>query len=329
MTELRKDPIIDRWVILAPERKCRPSDLSEQKPSIDSDSCPFCVGNESMTPPEIFACRPKGSAANETGWNLRVVPNKFKVLSHCEPSESGVGSLYHSMSTNGRHEVLIESPDHMSTLEEMPERHIANCFSTFRERILSLRKIPSIKYVQIFKNHGMPAGGSLFHSHCQLIALPMIPELTHKEIVGAQKYMTKNGRCIYCDLIEAETQINQRIVAQNEHYIAFCAYAARFPYETWIAPKKHNSTFESEEHFLALAQVYKSTMSRICKVLNQPAYNFVLHSDPKPEKNSLCYHWHLEVLPKTTQLAGFELGSGCHINPVEPEIAAKKLREVD
>ena len=328
MSELRKDPVVDRWVFLAPERKNRPNDYSTEEPSTDTKNCPFCPGNELKTPPEIPVYLQDKSSPTGEEWTLRIVPNKYAALSPGKCIKPEEDSIYQSMNAVGSHEVIIESPDHIASLEDLTAIQIKNCFSAFRQRIKSLKQDPSVKYVLIFKNHGKSAGSTLSHSHCQLVALPMIPELVRKEIIGAEKYLNKTGKCVYCDLIKEEKRLGQRVVAENDSFIAFCPYASRFPYETWLLPKVHNSVFEQEDDYSPLAEIYKTTMIRIQKVLKKPAYDFILHTDPRPKDNSFHYHWYLEILPKTIQMAGFELGSGYYINPLGPEDAANNLRQI-
>ncbi len=330
MAELRKDPIVDRWVIISEERGKRPVDYSNVQPSLRGEFCPFCFGNESKTPGEILAYRPAGSPANSSGWSLRVVPNKFPALSiDGETHRVGEG-MFDKMGGLGAHEVIIESPRHDLSLEELPEQSLEDCFWAFSQRLNDLKKDERFRYIMIFKNHGEPAGATLEHTHSQLIALPIVPEMVHEELVAARRHYEYKERCIFCDLLAQEFGDTRRIVAENDGFVAVCPYAPRFPYETWILPKYHSARFEANgtDHFPSLARLFKDVLSRIRKYLDAPPYNFYLHTSPLQTECDAYYHWHIEIIPKTTKLAGFEQGSGCYINPTSPEIAAENLRNV-
>ncbi len=328
MPELRKDPIIDRWVVLASARKSRPTDFLSTETETDSRTCPFCPGNEDNTPPEVFALRPDSSSPNTDGWTVRVVPNKFAGLESGEIIEATNQGLYQSMPGVGFHEVIIESPDHRIALENLSSAQMTACFSTFKQRILTLQQNPIIQYVLIFKNHGRAAGATLSHGHCQLIALPLVPELLQREIKASRHHHQNTGRCLYCDLIQEEKQQNLRWVSENDAFVAFCPYAPRFPYETWILPKTHQAAYEKEIDYTAFSSIYKDVLLRIQTILPMAPHNFVLHTAPDPNKDNFYYHWHLEILPKVTQLAGFEFGTGAFLNHTSPEDAAELLRQV-
>ena len=328
MPELRKDPIIDRWVILADERKSRPNDFSNLETETDTGICPFCSGNEKTTPPEVFALRRESSSPDASGWTVRVVPNKFSALEASETFKTKDDNLYESMSGVGRHEVIIESPDHRATLENLSKAQIAACFSTFKQRILCLQKNPVIRYVLIYKNHGQAAGATLSHSHCQLMALPLVPELLRREIQGSQNHYQQAGNCLYCDLIREEKRQGHRLVSENDSFIAFCPYAPRFPYEIWILPKMHQAAYERESDYSVFASIYKDVLLRIEAIFPNAPYNFVLHTAPDPVQDELYFHWHLEILPKVTTLASFEYGTGAFINYTKPEDAAENMRKV-
>ncbi|HET9176991.1 MAG TPA: galactose-1-phosphate uridylyltransferase [Terriglobia bacterium] len=330
MPELRKDPITGRWVIIATERAKRPSDFVRDKVEIrGSGFCPFCYGNESKTPPEIIAYRGDGSTRNSPGWSLRVVPNKFPALG-IEGSLNRQGEgLYDKMSGIGAHEVIIETPDHQKTLAMLSPRHIEDVLWAYRDRIIDLKKDRRFKYVMIFKNHGESAGASLEHTHSQLIALPVVPKRVREEIDGAREYFNFRERCIFCDIIRQETESGIRVIADTPAFIAVAPFAPRFPFEIWIMPRVHQSTFEDsqKQEFEQLAVILKDMLTRLDKVLDYPAYNYIIHTSPIPESPNEHYHWHLEIMPKLTKIAGFEWGTGFHINPTPPEESAKFLRE--
>jgi UDPglucose--hexose-1-phosphate uridylyltransferase len=328
--ELRKDPITGRWVIIATDRAKRPSDFVREKVEIRGTGfCPFCAGNETKTPPEILAYRKDGSQRNMPGWSLRVVPNKFPALGiEGTLNRQGEG-LYDKMNGIGAHEVIIETPEHQHTLATMPVRGVEDVLWAYRDRILDLKKDRRFKYVLIFKNHGDAAGASLEHTHSQLIALPVVPKRVREEVDSSKEYYSYKERCIFCDIIRQEMEDGVRMIAENASFIAMAPYAPRFPFEMWIVPKIHQSAFEeSQKHeFEHLAAMLKDMLTRLDKVLDSPAYNHIIHTSPIPEASNDYYHWHLEIMPKLTKVAGFEWGTGFYINPTPPEESAKFLRE--
>ncbi len=329
MSELRKDPIVGRWVIISTERGERPMDWRQESILKGGGGvCPFCHGNEKKTPPEIMAHRPVGLLPNGPGWDVRVVPNKFPALQiEGELEPKGFGN-YDMMQGIGAHEVIIETPSHSKDLADLTVEQICNVLLTFRDRTLDLKRDPRFRYVLIFKNHGSAAGASLEHSHSQLIATPIIPKRVIEELEGSKCFFDLKGRCIFCDLIQQEQDAGQRIVLLSESYIAIEPFAPRFPFETWILPKHHFSHYEemADNLYFELAEVLKETLGRINQVLGCPPYNFMLHSSPIQGGEKVEYHWHLEIIPKLTKIAGFEWGSGFYINSTPPELAAEELR---
>ena len=329
MPELRKDPVTERWVIIATDRARRPSDFVRHKAaSINRQFCPFCPGNEGKTPPEVLAHR-DGTGANQTGWSLRVVPNKFPVLEiHGDLNREGEG-LFDKMEGIGAHEVVIESTDHDTTLADMPERQVEKVLWAFRERMLDLKRDKRLQYVLLFKNQGAAAGASLSHPHSQLIALPVVPKRVIEEVDGAKNYFDYKERCVFCDIMRQESKAAVRVVTETDRYLVIEPYAARFPFETWILPRVHQSHFEDIDaaQLENLAWVLRSTLRKLDKVLERPAYNFVVHTAPLQEPHMQHFHWHMEIMPKLTNVAGFEWGTGFYINPTPPEESAQFLRE--
>jgi UDPglucose--hexose-1-phosphate uridylyltransferase len=330
MPELRKDPIIGRWVIISTERGKRPTDFASVPPAKSSNFCPFCVGNETKTPPEVYAVREPGSQKDSPGWRVRVVPNKFPALQiEGDLNRQGDG-IYDKMNGVGAHEVIIETPHHDKTLSDLDDSHVADILLTWQQRVLDLKKDPRFKYIVIFKNHGEAAGASLEHSHTQLVAMPIIPKRVVEEIEGGRRYYDFKERCVYCDIVSQEISEDVRVVSANETFLGIEPFAARFPFETWILPKVHASAFEEIERNEVehLARILKEILTKINLALNNPPYNFILHTLPLHGNNRSWYHWHLEIMPKLTKVAGFEWGSGFYINPTAPEEAAKYLREI-
>ncbi|PWT99720.1 MAG: galactose-1-phosphate uridylyltransferase [Terriglobia bacterium] len=329
MPELRKDPITGRWVIIATDRAKRPSDFIRQPvPPPSARVCPFDYGNEHKTPPEVLAYR-NGGGRDEPGWRVRVVPNKFPVLG-IEGDLNRVGEgMYDKMAGVGANEVIIESPEHVMTMGELPEKQIEEVLWAYKERVSDLKRDHRFRYILIFRNHGEAAGASLEHPHSQLIALPIVPQRVKEEVDGARQFYDAKERCIFCDIIREENRAGLRLVTETERFTVIQPYAARFPFETWILPKRHESHFEeSDAPTLAnLAWILRATIRKMDRALERPAYNLMLHSAPVRETALPYYHWHFEIIPKLTRVAGFEWGSGFYVNPTPPEESAKFLRD--
>ncbi|MEE9523100.1 MAG: galactose-1-phosphate uridylyltransferase [candidate division NC10 bacterium] len=329
MTELRKDPLTSRWVIISTERASRPSDFNSERRRRHAGPCPFCPGNEEETPPEIMAYRNGGGLPNTPGWRVRVVANKFPALvteGDLHRQEEGIYDRMHGV---GAHEIIIETPHHDQTLATMPEQQIEDVLLAYRDRILDLKQNPRLEYVLIFKNHGEAAGASLEHPHSQLIATPIIPKLVREEVDGAKQYYDSTERCVYCDMIRQELTQKRRVITVNDHFVVLAPFASRFPFETWILPRTHDAFFEDarREAYASLARILRETFQRLEQVLSNPPYNWVIHTSPFREDDRLHYHWHLEITPRLIQVAGFEWGTGFYINPTPPEEAAQYLRD--
>jgi UDPglucose--hexose-1-phosphate uridylyltransferase len=329
LPELRKDPITGRWVIIATDRAKRPGDFIRQTVLPGTAKiCPFDYGNEHKTPPELLAYRNNGGR-DEPGWRVRVIPNKFPVLGiEGDLNRQGEG-MYDKMNGIGAHEVIVETPDHSASLSNMPEKQIEEVFWAFKERVCDLKKDRRFRYIMLFRNHGEPAGASLEHPHSQLIALPVIPDAVREEIEGSKQFYDFKERCIYCDIIRQELEDSARLVLETDQTVAVAPWAPRFPFETWILPRRHSSHFEDSDvaGIQSLGSVVRTVIRKLEKVLEAPPYNFVLHTAPIQESPSLSYHWHIEIIPQLTRVAGFEWGSGFYINPTPPEEAAGFLRD--
>lgn len=330
MPDLRKDPITGRWVIIATDRAKRPTDFAKESVEIRGNGfCPFCAGNESKTPPEVLAYGRNGSGPNSPGWTVRVVPNKFPALGiEGDLDRQGEG-LFDRMNGIGAHEVIIETPDHQATLATLSEKNIEDVLWAYRDRMLDLKNDKRFRYILIFKNHGEAAGASLEHTHSQLIALPIVPRQVREEVDSARRYFQEKERCIFCDMIRQERDSSVRVIGENEQFLVIAPYAPRFPFETWILPKQHASAFEHTQSpmYALLARVLKDVLVRMDTVLARPPYNYIIHTSPIGEESNDHYHWHIEMMPKLTKVAGFEWGSGFYINPTPPEDAARFLRE--
>lgn len=329
MPELRKDPITGRWVIISTDRARRPSDFTRVtvEPS-GARFCPFCPGNEDKTPPEVLSYHTDG-LTHGGRWSLRTVPNKFPALRvEGDLDRQGEG-LYDRMNGIGAHEVVIETPDHMATLASMDERQVAEMLWAFRDRVLDLKKDKRLRYVMLFKNHGEAAGATLEHPHSQIIALPVVPKRVQEELDGARKYFEFKERCVYCDILRQDLKDSDRVILETDEFAAVAPFASRFPFETWLLPRRHESHFENirEAEVANLAWVLRNVLRKMDRVLEKPAFNLIVHSAPVQESTSEHYHWHIEIIPKLTRVAGFEWGTGFYINPTPPEEAARFMRE--
>ena len=321
MPEIRKDPVFGRWVIIASERGLRPNEFRAAAGGKDY-SCPFCAGNEESTPPTIYSLPGDGGA-----WRLRVVRNKYPALEAGGSSENRRAGIYDWMDGLGLHEVVIETPEHGRRLEELPVEAVADVLRTFTLRVRELKKDPGIKYVMIFKNHGRNAGASLLHPHSQIVAMPMAPLRVLQEIDGAAQYFKERGSCVFCDIVKEETAFKERVVAENADFLAVTPYASRFSFETWILPKAHASHFENlpESDVRALAETLRRTLGKLSTSLADLSYNLIIHTMPVRDSEAGHYHWHIEIMPKLSHVAGFEWGTGFYINTVSPEDAARTL----
>jgi UDPglucose--hexose-1-phosphate uridylyltransferase len=237
--------------------------------------------------------------------------------------------MYQTMSGLGAHEVIIESPEHVVNMETLSEKQLEQVFHAYRDRILQLQNDKRWRSILIYKNQGVEAGATLEHIHSQLIALPIVPRAIQEEIDGAKNYHDAYGGCAYCMMMNQEMGAQSRMVAQNGRFIIFCPYASRFPYEIWILPKQHRPRFEygSKEDYIDLARSLRETLIRLSRGFKNPPFNYLIHSSPLDETANPYSHWHMEILPKVSQVGGFEWGSGAYINSVAPEEAARHLRE--
>lgn len=284
-----------------------------------------------MTPPEVFAIREQGPA-NGTGWKVRVTPNKFPALRIEEDHHRGQeGRLFRSMGGCGAHEVIVDSPSHSLSLAEQPVEQIRLLLWTLQQRYLDLMRDPRFQTIVLFKNHGEQAGTSLAHPHCQLIAASVVPHrLRHKLGVAAQ-YFDMTGDCVYSALLEDELSAKVRLVSQNDHFVAFAPYASQTPFETWILPRERQASFGWLDlaKLRPLAEILKEVLARLHVGLGDPDFNLLIETAPRGEEDGEYFTWHIQILPRLTQRAGFEMGSGMSINPVFPEPASELLRNVD
>lgn len=328
MPEWRKDPVVDRWVVISSERNKRPSDFICGEQEMKAN-CPLCTGHEQETPPEIMSFRTDCTPRDAPGWWIRVVPNKFAAVKIEKKPETFHRGIYETMEGLGAHEVVIETPDHNDSLFTQSDAQIEEILWAWRERSLDLRKDKRLKYIQIFKNYGNTAGASLEHGHSQIIATPRVPLEIQAELEGFNKYAQATGRCVFCDMVTQELSVRERLVAEEKSFLALAPFASRFPFELWVVPTGHESDFASiqENQIREFARILKICMHKLSLTLCDPPYNIVLHTSPVNDVAADKYHWHLEILPRLTTIAGFELGTGYYINPTPPELAAQYLME--
>ena len=306
MPQFRQDPIAGYWVALSKERSQRPFDFHRTPVLPKSGAiCPFCPGNESLTPPDLLSY----PSENGNGWRLRAFLNKYPAID--------------------AHEVIVESPEHRSTFGELPESAAVDLMSAVRDRMLALKPDAALEYVQFFKNNGPGSGASLSHPHSQLMALPVVPGQVQLELDGSLQHYEEHGHCIFCDLIELETGQRERVILETDQVLVVAPYAPRFAFETWIISRVHRSHFELTEAAVlrSAGEVLHMVSRRLEAVLDNPPYNLLFHAAPLQEPAMPHYHWHIEILPRMGGVGGYEFGTGCYINAIVPEESAAALRE--
>lgn len=330
MSELRQNLITRDWVIIAHERSQRPNQFAKK---IESDrlmppyqaDCPFCPGNEHDTAEEICCL---GEREN---WKVRAVFNKYPAVSPEKEPVRKIEQSYRSIAGFGVHEVIIEHRLHNISPALMAISEIANIFTMYRERYRQLKRDPRIKSIVIFKNHGPKAGTSLEHPHSQIAATPIVPGQLRDRISEAMRYFDETGECLYCRTMKDEISASERIISENKHFVAFIPYAALSPFHLWIFPKRHSSSFEhiSDEEIMGMAQILKTVLAKLYYGLNNPDYNYTIRSIPTDQDYADYYHWYLAIVPRVSQAAGFELGTGMFINTSLPEESAEFLRSIE
>lgn len=341
MSELRKDPIIDRWVIVATERGRRPTDFPPSIEPATGAFSPFAPNNEDKTPPEVAQIgRAADKPADSSGWRVRVVPNKFPALSGSgDPDFHGQG-MYDLMNGIGAHEVIIEHTDSSWDMANATSEEMFDVVTAYAMRIRSLQEDPRHRYVLVFRNKGTAAGATIAHPHSQVIALPFLPKQITEKLDAARGYFRRKNRSIFADMVRQELEEGTRIVEENEHFVVFSPFAARFPFELQLFPKRHNHDYtqQSEAELRILGETLQRTLKRIKGALSNPSYNIMLSTSPSllPVPGNADqwatiagdFCWHIDILPRLTSVAGFEWGTGTYINPVAPEAATGFLRDV-
>jgi len=336
MSELRQDLTTREWVIIATDRARRPQEFTSadggkkaaQLPDY-SETCPFCPGNEKYTPEEIYRINREGKSGLSE-WQVRVVPNKFPALSPRSELARLPDHIFNRVNGYGYHEVVIEGPLHNRPLALMETGEIETAIRAIRARYEAMRADPKVRLIVVFKNHGRAAGTSLEHPHSQIIGVPIVPGGVRARIEVAERYFDDTGKCVYCAVMDHEIADKQRIILENEHFIAFHPFASRMPFETWIMPCGHVTSFGDQQNNLphTLAPVLKQVLGKLYHGLNDPDFNLILHTAPIADEDAPYYHWHIQILPRLTLQAGFELGSGIYITTALPEETADFLRNI-
>jgi len=321
MSQLRKDPIVGRWTIIATERARRPAAFVDPQSTLtDEKDCPYCQGNTT-----------KGVYESHS---VKVINSSKPILDDSKPFERRGHGLYDVCHSYGHHEIVIESKEHVSNMADLSQDQIKAVIHTYAVRMHTHRKNPFIEYILAYKNYGVAAGSrNIGHTRSQIMAVPVLPMRVSDKTIGAQKYFDYHERCLFCDMINQELKSQERVVAQNEHFVTITPFASRFPFETWILPKNHHCDFSDgiKGYEDSLANMLKDLLLRFKVGLNNPAYNYMIQTSPIKNPSSFKdnYHWHIEVMPRLTRVAGFERGTGFYTCPIPPEMTAAFLREVD
>ena len=331
MPELRKDPVTGRWVIIGTERPRRPEDFQPVLAPRSPGPCVLCEGRESETPPELYAARATDGRVNAPGWRVRVVPNKFPSLRIEGEIERRGHGVYDLMNGVGAHELVIESPRHTDTLASLPVSALEEIVHSYQERMLDLRRDVRFRSIVVFKNVRSSTTVALDHPHTHVLATPAVPPDIAAELVQARSYFDYRERCLFCDILQQETDEDSRVALALDHVVGLVPFAARSPFETWLLPRRHLAGFE---HVTALerrdlARALKTLAQRIERLLPGAPLGFVLHSAPFGDEHAPSYHWHVEVTPAAA-VSGFQPeGSGFAVNPLPPEDAARFLRAAE
>ncbi|MBI5640927.1 MAG: galactose-1-phosphate uridylyltransferase [Nitrospirae bacterium] len=334
--ELRKDPLLGRWIAVLSQPKA-PSDYLLSRNGEAEDSCIMCAGREKETPAEIMSVPRLHTDGSAKGWWTRVIPNFSPVFQvEGDLGRRGEG-MYDKMNSIGANEVIIESPDHSLRPEDMGLEQMKRVLRTYRARMADLEKDPRLRYTLIYKNSGKDAGALYSHSISHLASTPVIPKRVKEELDGAKQYFAYKERCLFCDILREELRVGSRVILETGHFVAFCPYASKFPFESWIVPKRHHCAFQdvTEEEIEDMALILSSILKKLRTAFDGLPFNYFIHSAPNriPRKDHWHtlgddFHWHLEIMPRLLKTSGFEWGSGFYILPTSPEYASKYLREV-
>jgi UDPglucose--hexose-1-phosphate uridylyltransferase len=336
INEMRKDYLLDRWVVISTARKKRPTDFVKQTEEGKAGTCPLCPENEHMTPPATLVYIPLNGKTrkekDENGfrhknWLIRCVPNLYPAFTppnNEEKSEAKEDSTF--AKAIGHHEVIIESPHHDEHPGVVKTSQLIHVINAYIDRLHEFSAKKYVKYVSIFRNHGQEAGASLSHAHTQIITTPIIPKIVEDELRASEKFWAKKKNCIFCDILQKE-RASTRLIWESDGFVVFAPWASVHPFEFWVFPKRHQCCLLdlSLSEVKALAKTMRVSLGGLKTLLNDPPYNFGFHQITCGAKEH--FHWHLEVYPRLAIWAGFEKSTGMFINAVPPEDAAVSLRE--
>ncbi len=339
-SELRLDLVSKDWVVIATGRAKRPESFSEKENEKEktssfekAENCPFCQDvNKQARPSLVFAGGEKLKEFEKVpeNWSLITLSNKFPAVTPQKDARERAEGPYQLMDGVGFHEIVV-TRSHEKDVSLLKKEKIREILDAYQERYLEFMNEKFVNYISIFHNHGEKSGATLEHPHSQIMAIPTTDPDIRNSIIGSRRYWNYHNKCIHCQIIEWDREDGQRIVFENEKFIALCPFASKMAFTVRIYPKEHLSYFErvNEEQKDALAEVFQVVTSKIKKALNSPSYNFFLRTSPCDGKDYSHYHWHFEILPRTSIQAGFEFGAGMEISTIEPEKAAGYLREQD
>ncbi len=329
MPELRHNVITQEWVIIATERAKRPEEFAKKKKEKKTvpnylANCPFCPGNEKMTPAETYV------VPDTAGWKVRVAPNKFPALTSVGERQRFVQGIRRTVTGVGIHEVIVETPDHSKTTALLSDREVETIVQTYLHRFKAASADPRVEQVTVFKNHGEQAGTSLEHPHSQLIATPVITAQLRDRLIYSLRHFDEFGECIFCRVLNVESKEGTRLIHETEHFVAFIPFAALTPFSIMIMPRRHSACFSemNDAEAADLARILRRVLAKVHQGLDDPDFNYVIRTAPTEYIGVKYYHWYVSVIPRLTRMAGFELGSGMFINVSLPEENASFLRGV-
>ncbi|MFC1611222.1 galactose-1-phosphate uridylyltransferase [Myxococcota bacterium] len=331
MTQLRRDPIRGHWTIIAPGRNRRPDeyDVKMVEPSQEGP-CPFCPGNEGDTPAEIDSVRPTPSAPDEPGWVVRLIPNQYPALSLEDDGMpvQAVSELHRTLPGIGVQEIVVATPDHGRRAANFSIDHWDAVLAASQYRMERLARDRRIKHVLLFQNHGAQGGASRSHAHFQIMGLPMTPSAVSHKLISSRNYFERNERCLFCDVLSRELQEGDRIVIEDEAFVAFAPWASRLAFELCVVPRPHHASFLKipPTQRRRLASHMRDVLRRLEKIFGDFPYNWILHTAPIHDADPRIFHWHVEILPRLGRLGGYEWGTGSFVNTTSPEAAAEDLR---
>jgi UDPglucose--hexose-1-phosphate uridylyltransferase len=329
ISELRQDLVTGDWVVIATGRARKPEDFAsvvrEIEKKEEEPDCRFCFPEKTQQEKDVLMYQ-----NGEGDWSLRVFPNKYPAFARSRVPKPFEEGPYFGMDGTGYHEVIV-TRDHEKSLAFLDNLQVLEVLDAYRERYISLMNKKSVNFIEIFHNHGKAAGASIAHPHSQLMAIPVVSPYIKGELDGAESYYCSTKECVYCTINEWECETQKRVIFENKECVAYCPFSSRVAFEVWIVPKKHKPYFEriTASEKAAVSEALKVALNKIYQALNNPDYNFYIHTAPCDGKDYPHYHWHIEILPRTATWAGFELSTGIEVSTIQPEVAAEYLRNID